>query len=113
MKADPLSQIIAFLRVLLKDLSPAPSHMGSYWLTAKLTHLGRAPGCHPGAPPNLRTSRSPGWGALSPLSRLHAPLCGRWAARVPSAGRHHPPILPRGRGASTQLRAGRALYSGA
>lgn len=77
--------------------------MGSYWLTAKLTHLGRAPGCHRGAPPSLRTSRSPGRGRLNPLSRLHAPLCGGWATRVPSAGRHRPPILPRGRGAGTQL----------
>ena len=39
MKADP--ETIAFLRVPLKGLSPAPSHTGSYWVAAKLPTLAR------------------------------------------------------------------------
>lgn len=39
MKADPLSETIAFLRVPLKGLSPAPSHAGSYWVAAQLPTL--------------------------------------------------------------------------
>lgn len=112
MKADPLSKTIAFLRVPLKGLSPAPSHAGPYWVAAQLPPpwpgIWLLPLGHP-KPPHILSPRP---GSPEPLSRLMH-LCEedglQGSLRV---GRHQPPVLPRGRGASTQLRPRRAPHSG-
>lgn len=74
MKVDPLSETIAFLRVPLKGLSPAPSHTESYWVAAKLPTLAGHLAATLGHPRASVHPLSPGRGHLSLLSRLHAPL---------------------------------------
>lgn len=73
MKADPLSETIAFLRVPLKGLSPAPSHTGSYLGHSVTTHLlaGHLAATlgHPQA--SVHPQSRPG--SPEPSSRLHAP----------------------------------------